>query len=347
MSPAVFDAVAMGVKIAVVWGAVLALGVPILTWAERRVAGLIQDRPGPNRVGPMGLFQPLADAVKFFMKEDVVPQFADKVLHFAAPLIVFVPALSTFSVLPFGRSIPVTVGGTTREVPLVIADINVGALVLFALTSLGVYGIVLAGWSSNSKYSLLGGLRSSAQIISYELAMGFAAVGVFLSAGSLRLQSIVEAQHAGIWNVVPQFVGCVIFVVAAFAETNRLPFDLAEADSELVGGFHTEYSSFRFGMFFMAEYANMVAASALIVTLYLGGWSLPGLTLTGLVGGLLSVAIFAAKTVFLLFVFLWVRWTLPRFRYDQLMALGWKVFVPLSLLHLFYVAALVAVRAKA
>jgi len=219
----------------------------------------------------------------------------------------------------------------------------VGALYIFAIAGLSVYGIVLAGWASNNKYSLMGGLRSAAQVISYELAMTTAAAGVFLSSSSLRLTRVVEAQHASFlrWNVVPQFFGFVVFTIAAFAETNRVPFDLAEADAELVGGYHTEYSAFKFGAFFMAEYIAMTVGSAFIVTMYFGGWSLPFFHPTGLFGGLVSVAVFAAKTAFFLLVFIWVRWTLPRFRYDQLMRLGWKVLLPLAFANLLWTALLV------
>jgi NADH-quinone oxidoreductase subunit H len=316
---------------------------PIPMWVERRGAGLIQDRPGPNRVGPFGLLQPLADAVKFFMKEDVIPTNADRFLYVLAPGIAVFSAITTFAVIPYGP--PVTVNG--REIPLIGADVSIGILYLFALTSLSVYGIVLAGWSSNNKFSLIGGIRSSAQIISYELAMTTAAAGVILAAGSFRLTDVVAMQTGtwlGFfphWNVVPQFLGFVVFYVATFAETNRLPFDLPEAEAELVGGYHTEYSSMKFAMFFMAEYINMIVAAALTVTLYFGGWSLPGFAPHGIGGVLLSALIFFAKTAFFVWVFVWVRWTLPRFRYDQLMRLGWKVLLPLALLNLFWVAFLV------
>ncbi len=344
MSDATFTLVAAIAKILFVWGVALAAILPNLVWAERRVAGMIQDRPGPNRVGPFGLFQIVADGTKFFMKESVTPLFVDKLLYNIAPWITLMPGLVTFAVIPFGSSLPVTVGGVTRHVPLVIADVNIGILYIFAFTGLGVYGIVLAGWSSNNKYSLMGGLRASAQVISYELAMGFAAAGVFLAAGTLRLSGVVAWQAAHTWNVFPQFIGLFIFLVAAFAEANRLPFDLAEAEAELVAGYHTEYSAFKFGMFFMGEYANMVAASGLLATLYFGGWSLPGVTFTGVGGALASIAVFFAKTLLFIFFFLWVRWTFPRFRYDQLMDLGWKVFLPLSFFHLIAVAAFVAAK---
>ena len=344
MSPALATALEGAAKIAFVWGVVLGAVLPNLIWVERRMAGLIQDRPGPNRVGPFGLLQAIADILKMFMKEDVVPMYADRLLHTIAPLILLVPAMTTFAVIPFGSSIHLF----GRDIPLVIADVNIGILYVFALTSIGIYGLVLAGWASNNKFALLGGLRSSAQVISYELAMGIAAIAVFLAAGSLRLPKVVEYQASGtflgflpLWNCFPQALGCMIFVVSAFAETNRLPFDLPEAEAELVAGYHTEYSAFRFGMFFMAEYLNLIAASAMMATLYFGGWSLPGLHPTGILGGVISIAVFAAKTGFFIFLFVWVRWTLPRFRFDQLMNLGWKVFLPLSLLNLIVTGALV------
>ena len=320
--------------------------VPMLGWAERRGAGLIQDRPGPNRVGPFGLLQLPADAVKFFFKEDIIPIHADKVLYILAPAIAVFSALTTFAVIPYGATL--TVRG--REIPLIGADVSIGLLYVFALTSLSVYGVVLAGWSSNNKFSLLGGIRSSAQIISYELAMTTAAAGAILSSGSLRLNAIVARQQ-GVWfgfvprwNVIPQFVGFVIFFVSAFAETNRTPFDLPEADAELVGGYHTEYSSMKFAMFMMAEYVNVVVACAMTVTLFLGGWGLPGFHPQGVAGAIASILIFSVKTLLLTLVFIWVRWTLPRFRWDQLMRLGWKVLLPLSLVNLFWVAALVLAK---
>ena len=344
MSPALATALEGAAKIAFVWGVVLGAVLPNLIWVERRMAGLIQDRPGPNRVGPFGLLHAIADILKMFMKEDVVPMYADRLLHTIAPLILLVPAMTTFAVIPFGSSIHLF----GRDIPLVIADVNIGILYVFALTSIGIYGLVLAGWASNNKFALLGGLRSSAQVISYELAMGIAAIAVLLAAGSLRLTKVVEYQASGtflgflpLWNCFPQALGCMIFVVSAFAETNRLPFDLPEAEAELVAGYHTEYSAFRFGMFFMAEYLNLIAASAMMATLYFGGWSLPGLHPTGILGGVISIAVFAAKTGFFIFLFIWVRWTLPRFRFDQLMNLGWKVFLPLALLNLIVTGALV------
>lgn len=322
---------------------VLLLVVPILLWVERRGAGLIQDRPGPNRVGPFGLLQPAADAVKFFFKEDIVPSNADKTLYILAPAIAVFSALTTFAVIPYGASLPIR----GRDIPLIGADVSIGILYVFALTSLSVYGIVLAGWSSNNKFSLMGGIRSGAQIISYELAMTTAAAGVILAASSFGLREIVEAQSGtwlGFiprWNLFLQPLGFLIFFVAAFAETNRLPFDLPEAEAELVAGYHTEYSSMKFAMFFMAEYVNIIVASALMATLYLGGWTFSGFEPRGIAGALVSVLIFAVKTAFFVWVFVWVRWTLPRFRYDQLMRLGWKVLLPLALFNLFWAAGLV------
>lgn len=344
MSDATFTVVAAIAKILLIWAIALAALLPNLVWAERRGAGMIQDRPGPNRVGPFGLFQAVADVIKLFMKEDVTPLYVDRFLYNLAPWITMMPALVTFAVIPFGAPLDVTIGGVTRNVPLIIADVNIGILYIFAFSSLGIYGIVLAGWASNNKYSMMGALRASAQIISYELAMGFAAASTFLVAGSLRLPAVVEWQQTHVWNVVPQFVGFLIFLIAVFAETNRLPFDLAEAEAELVAGFHTEYSAFKFGMFFMGEYANIIAASGLTVTLYFGGWTLPGVAFTGVWGALASIAVFFAKTLMFIALFIWVRWTLPRFRYDQLMDLGWKVLLPLSFFHLIVVAAFVAAK---
>jgi NADH-quinone oxidoreductase subunit H len=286
------------------------------------------------------------DAVKFFFKEDVIPTKSDRVLYVLAPGIAVFSALTTFAVIPYGASLPVA----GRDIPLIGADLSIGVLYVFALTSLSVYGIVLAGWASNNKFSLMGGLRSGAQIISYELAMTTAAAGVILSSSSLRLPDIVSAQERlwlGFfprWNVVPQFLGFVVFFVSTFAETNRVPFDLPEADAELVGGYHTEYSAMKFAMFMMAEYVNIVVACALTVTLFFGGWSLPGFHPQGVGGAILSILIFSAKTLFFVLVFIWVRWTLPRFRYDQLMRIGWKALLPLALVNLLWVAGLITMR---
>ena len=318
-----------------------------LVWYERRMAAFIQDRPGPNRVGPFGLLQSPADVLKLFMKEDAIPASADKFLFQLAPALAIFAAISTFAVIPYGATL--SIGG--REIPLIGADVSIGVLYVFAITSVSVYAIVLAGWSSNNKFSLMGGIRSSAQLISYELAMTTAAAGVILAASSFKLSDIVALQQGtwlGFvprWNLIPQFLGFLVFFIATFAETNRLPFDLPEAEAELVAGYHTEYSAMHFGSFFLAEYLNVMVSCALTTTLYLGGWGLPGFEPHGVLGVLLSLLVFAAKTAFLVSVFIWVRWTLPRFRYDQLMRLGWKVFLPLALLNLFWAAALEIWRA--
>ncbi len=325
-----------------------ALVIP-LTWVERRGAAFIQDRYGPNRVGPFGLFQAIADALKMFTKEAVMPANADKLLFLLAPVIAAFAALSTFAIVPYGATLELD----GREVPLIGADVSIGILYAFAITSLSVYAIVLAGWSSNNKFSLMGAIRSSAQIISYELAMTTAAAGVVLAASSFRLNDIIAMQQRPMpilgfvpqWNVFLQPLGFLIFLVSAFAETNRLPFDLPEAEPELVAGYHTEYSAMRFGTFQMAEYVNLVVACAITVTLYFGGWSLPGFTPESVLGVVVSMLVFAAKTAILVWVFVWVRWTLPRFRYDQLMRLGWKALLPLALLNLFWAAALEMARA--
>jgi NADH-quinone oxidoreductase subunit H len=327
-------------KVAVVISMVMG-AVTLMTWVERRVSAFIQDRLGPNRVGPAGLFQPIADGIKFLFKEDVIPPHVYKPLYVLAPALCFVPALVGSAVIPFGDTIRIF----GRDVALRVADLNVGILLIFAMSAMGVYGIALAGWASNNKYSLMGGLRSSAQLISYELAMSLSVVGVLMAAGTLRLNDVVHAQDTLFgWNVFTQPIGALVFLVAAFAETNRLPFDLPECETELVAGYHTEYSSMKFAMFFMAEYANMVTASALMVTLFFGGWQVPGLANLGLpplAVSLIQVAAFCLKVGFFLFLYVWVRWTLPRFRFDQLMDLGWKALFPLSLVNIFFVAWLI------
>jgi NADH-quinone oxidoreductase subunit H len=332
------------VKVLVVFAATL-LTVLIMIYAERRVSAFIQGRLGPNRVGPQGIFQPLADGIKFLMKEDIIPAGVDKPIFILAPAILLIPALMTFAVIPFGSDI-ILFG---RQIPLQVADVNIGILYVLALTSIGVYGIVLAGWSSNNKYSLLGGLRSSAQLISYELAMGLAVVSIILLSGSLKLNDIVGDQqgHFLSWNVFKQPLAFLIFLVAVYAETNRLPFDLSEAEQELVGGYHTEYSSMKFAMFFMAEYANMITAAALTVTIFFGGWDVPFVNeaALGVWGAMLSVTSFILKMGFFLFLFIWVRWTFPRFRYDQLMKLGWKVMLPLALFNIFVTAGYLTIKA--
>jgi NADH-quinone oxidoreductase subunit H len=308
---------------------------PIVAYAvlaERKISAAIQDRHGPNRVGWFGILQPVADGVKAFLKEDFTPGHVRKAYFWLAPMIVMIPSLLVMAVIPFGSMI----GGQK----MVIADLNVGILYTFGIVSLGVYGIVLAGYASNSKYPFLGGIRSSAQMISYEIAMGMSVVPVFLWVGDLNLGQVVawQGDHGWTgWMICRAPLSFLIFLVASFAETNRLPFDLPESEQELVAGYNTEYSSMKFALFFMGEYANMIAVSAMMVTLFLGGWTLPfpGLhTAAGgsqLVLGVLHIVIFLAKVIVLMGVFIWVRWMWPRFRYDQLMNLGWRVFIPLAL----------------
>ena len=308
----------------------------LLVYAERRLSAFIQNRLGPNRVGPWGLFQGIVDVIKLLLKEDIVPKNANKPVHDLAPIISVAVSLCTFAIIPFGNTIELF--GT--QVKLMIADVNVGILYLLSMTSLGVYGVTLAGWSSNNKYSLLGGLRSSAQLISYELSMGLSIIGVLMVSGTLRLDQIVlhQATYLGgwlpAWNIFLQPVAFITFVVAAFAETNRLPFDLPEAEPELVGGYHTEYTGMKFGLFFLAEYANMFTAGAVITTLFLGGWHLPfaeRLGLSSMMLSILQILTFCVKLVLVEMFFIIVRWTIPRFRYDQLMKIGWKVMLPLTL----------------
>ncbi len=310
----------------------LLVGVMIMIWAERRVSGWMQDRLGPNRVGPQGLLQPVADGLKFMFKEDLIPNHVDKPLYVLAPAMLLIPAFVAVAVVPFGSSI--TAFG--YPIPLQIADINIGILYILAITSLGVYGVVLGAWASNNKYSLLGGLRSSAQMISYELTLGLGIIGILMLTGntlSLRTIAIEQGAYPWQWNFLIHFPAFLAFTTAMFAETNRLPFDLAEAEQELVAGYHTEYSSMKFAMFFMAEYMNMIVGSAVTVTLFLGGWHFFGLENVGgpVWSGLISFGIFFIKTAIFLFGFIWVRWTLPRFRYDQLMNFGWKFLLPIAL----------------
>ena len=316
------------------------IGVAMLTLAERKISAWIQDRHGPNRVGKWGWGQPFADGLKNFMKEETMPAGVNKPLFVLAPILSFIPAMTAWCVIPFGAPFPTRWG----RIDLVVADLPVGFLFILAITSLGVYGIVLAGWSSNNKYALLGGLRSSAQMVSYEISMGMSTIPVLLLAGNVSLNSIIQQQAWGGWNVINLTVAFFIFMVAAFAETNRLPFDLPEAESELIAGYHTEYSAMKFSLFFIAEYAGMVTASALMATLFFGGWDVP-FTAHDNIGpyskwlSILSVGIFLAKILFFLFLFMWVRWTVPRFRYDQLMSLGWKFMLPLALFYIVLIAA--------
>jgi NADH-quinone oxidoreductase subunit H len=313
--------------------------VALLTLAERKISAWIQDRHGPNRVGWHGLLQPAADGVKNIMKEEARPAAVYQPLYTLAPALAFFPALTAWAVLPFASPWPTRWG----RVDMVVADLPIGFLFILALTSLGVYGIVLAGWSSNNKYSLLGGLRSSAQMVSYEIAMGMSLIPVLILAGNVSLSAIVMQQASSLWNVANLTVAFFVFLVAAFAETNRLPFDLPEAEAELITGYHTEYGAMKFSFFFIAEYANMMTASALMATLFFGGWDIP-FWMRDNVGpfawwiSLLTLGAFILKVLFFIFVFMWVRWTLPRFRYDQLMSLGWKFMLPLALAYIVVVA---------
>lgn len=322
--------IAMVAKILVAFVFVL-LTVAYATWAERKIIGHMQVRIGPNRVGPLGLLQPIADGLKLFFKEEIIPDHASKFAYLIAPLIALVPAFISFAVIPFGDlveiagyKIPLQIAAVADQVTGKVLDVNVGVLYILAMASLGVYGIVLAGWASNSKYSLIGGLRSSAQMISYELAAGLAIVAVFMLSESLSLQKIVADQAGYAWYAFKQPLAFVLFFICSVAEINRTPFDLPEAETELVSGFCTEYSSMKYAMFFMAEYANMVTVCAVTVTLFLGGWH----------GPFPSVINFIAKVYALMFFLIWIRATYPRYRYDQLMNLGWKVFLPLTLINI-------------
>ena len=323
---------------------VLLTAVAYTVWLERKVVGHMQNRWGPTRVGPFGLLQPAADGIKFLFKEDLTPPHVDKPLYIAAPLIAVIFALTSIAVIPIGNSI--TIAG--YSIPLQITDVNIGLLLVLGVTSMGVYGVALAGWSSNNKYSLLGGLRASAQMVSYEISLGLSLVGVLIMAGSFSLRDIVNAQSGHFlgfiprWNIFQgQFIGFFVYLMAAYAETNRIPFDLPEAETELVAGYHTEYSAMKFAMFFMAEYANMITVACLATLLFFGGWHGP-------VGGppivqaLLPVFWFVAKVFVFLFLYIWVRGTLPRFRYDQLMAFGWKFLLPLALVNVVATAIAVA-----
>ena len=322
---------------------VLLTAVAYTVWLERKVVGHMQNRWGPTRVGPFGLLQPAADGIKFLFKEDLTPPHVYKPLFLAAPLIAVIFALTSISVIPFGNAI--TIRG--YSIPFQITDVNTGLLLILGVTSIGVYGVALAGWSSNNKYSLLGGLRASAQMVSYEISLGLSLVGVLIMSGSFSLRDIVNSQAGHFlgfiprWNIFLQPVGFFCYLMAAYAETNRIPFDLPEAETELVAGYHTEYSAMKFAMFFMAEYANMITVACLATLLFFGGWHGP-LFGPPILQAVLPVFWFAAKIFAFLFLYIWVRGTLPRFRYDQLMAFGWKFLLPLSLMNLIATAIAVA-----
>jgi NADH-quinone oxidoreductase subunit H len=325
---------------------VLLTAVAYTVWLERKVVGHIQNRWGPTRVGPFGLLQPLADGLKFVFKEDITPPHVYKLLYIAAPVIAVTFALTSISVIPIGNWI--TINGV--RTPLQITDVNIGLLIILGITSMGVYGVALAGWSSNSKYSLLGGLRASAQMISYEVSLGLSLIGVLILSGSFSLREIVDAQGGTFWGFIPrwnifqgQIFAFFIYLTAAFAETNRIPFDLPEAETELVAGYHTEYSSMKFAMFFMAEYANMITVACLASLLFLGGWHGP-LFGPPWLQSILPVFWFVLRVFGFLFVYIWIRGTLPRFRYDQLMAFGWKFLLPLAIANLVITGLIVALK---
>ena len=343
VDPLIIEGAIALVKIGILLGVVFT-AVAYVTFMERRISALIQDRLGPNRVGPMGLLQPLADGIKFMWKEEFIPERADRTLFAIAPILILVPALLIFAVIPIGGEVTipgisllgVTFPETTTK--LQIIDLNVGILYVLGMTSIAVYGIALGGWSANNKFSLLGGIRASAQMISYELSLGLSIVGIIMLTGSLQMRQIVDAQSSFFdWFIFRQPLAFGIFIIAVFAENNRLRFDLVECEQELVGGYHTEYSSMRFSMFMISEYASMIAASALMATLFFGGWHMPfeDMLDQGLVLGYQIIG-FLVKTGFFLFVYIWVRWSLPRFRYDQLMSIGWKVLLPLALVNVVF-----------
>ncbi|GAL83506.1 NADH dehydrogenase I subunit H [Sporocytophaga myxococcoides] len=319
------------------------------TYAERKVAAFIQDRLGPNRAGAFGLLQPLADGVKFFLKEEFIPKHADKALFILGPSVSMTTALMTSAVIPWGNSLELF----DRVISLQITDLNIGILYVFAVVSIGVYGIMIGGWASNNKFSLLGALRASSQMISYEIAMGLSIIALIMTTGTLSIGEIVQQQNAPIlgisgasWNIIYQPLGFLIFLICAFAECNRTPFDLPESENELVGGYHTEYSSMKLGFFLFAEYTNMFISAAIMSSLYFGGYNFPFMDQLGLPHNLVTImgTIFLfAKIVLFIFLFMWVRWTLPRFRYDQLMRMGWKMLIPLALINIIITGLLIIV----
>jgi NADH-quinone oxidoreductase subunit H len=310
------------------------------TYAERKIAAFLQDRVGPDRAGPFGILQPLADGVKMFMKEEIIPTHADKGLFILGPSIMMMTACMTGVVIPWGNTL--IINGT--EYPVQITDINIGILYIFGVVSIGVYGIMIGGWASNNKYSLMGAIRASSQMISYELAMGMSIIALVMMTGTLSIGEIVKQQAGMHWNVFVQPLGFVLFLICAFAECNRTPFDLPECETELVGGYHTEYSSMKLGFYLFAEYINMFISSAIISSLYFGGYNFPFIDQLGLphnVLTLLGTLIFFGKVFFFIFFFMWVRWTLPRFRYDQLMHVGWRIMIPLALFNILLTAVIV------
>ncbi|MEJ7627439.1 MAG: NADH-quinone oxidoreductase subunit NuoH [Ferruginibacter sp.] len=310
------------------------------TFAERKVAALLQDRPGPNRAGPMGIFQPLADGLKLFFKEEIIPTFSSKFLFILGPGLAMLTALMTSAVIPWGNEVKLF----DRTISLQIADINIGILYVFGVVSLGVYGIMIGSWASNNKFSLLGGLRAASQIISYELAMGLSLIALLMVTGTLSLKEMVEQQQVSYWNIVKQPLGFFIFLICAFAECNRTPFDLPEAENELIGGYHTEYSSMKLGFYLFAEYINMFVSSVIMATLFFGGYDIPFLDEAKYDSNwmaVLGVAALMFKVCCFIFLFMWVRWTIPRFRYDQLMHLGWRILIPLALFNMLVTGGMI------
>ncbi|MEP6589677.1 MAG: NADH-quinone oxidoreductase subunit NuoH [Gemmatimonadota bacterium] len=337
------------IKLIVVF-TVLLVGVALLTLMERKLAGWMQNRPGPNRVGPSGILQPVADGIKNFIKEETRPAAANGIIFTLAPALSFIPAVMLIAVIPLAAPVQVDfdwtlplIGHATYHglMAMAVADLPMGFLFVLALSSLGVYGVALAGWSSNSKYSLLGGLRASAQMISYEVAMGLSLIPLLLITGNVSFSEIIARQQAGLWFIGPLFISFFVFLIAGFAETNRLPFDMPEAESELVAGYHSEYSAMKFSLFMIGEYAHIVTIAAMVATLFFGGWDIPFTHWDEGGGALQAIATFVAffvKMFFWIFFVMWIRWTLPRFRYDQLMALGWKLLLPMSLAYIMLTA---------
>ncbi len=317
------------------------------TWAERKVAAWLQDRVGPNRAGPFGLFQPLADGGKMFFKEEIIPSGANKYLFVAGPSLALLVSFLGSAVIPFGQNVELF----GRNVPLQVTDINVGVLYIFGVVSLGVYGIMIGGWASNNKYSLMGAIRGASQNISYEIAMGLSIIALLLVTNTLSFKEIAEQQHGFNWNIFYQPLGFLIFLVCAFAELNRVPFDLPECETELIGGYQTEYSAFKMGAYMFAEYINMFVSSAVMAVLYFGGYNYPGMdfvneTLGATWGPLVGVAVVFLKIIAFIFFFMWIRWTVPRFRYDQLMDLGWKILIPLAIANIVITAIVITVYDK-
>ena len=313
------------------------------TYAERKVAAFLQDRIGPNRAGPFGILQPLADGVKMFMKEEIIPSHADKALFILGPCIIMMTACLTGVIIPWGSSLIIN----GQEYILQVTDINIGILYIFGVVSIGVYGIMIGGWASNNKYSLMGAIRASSQMISYELAMGLSIIALVMMTGTLSIREIVVQQHGIHWNVFYQPLSCLLFIICAFAECNRTPFDLPECETELVGGYHTEYSSMKLGFYLFSEYINMFISSAVISALFFGGFNFPFVESLGLshnITALIGTAVFMGKIFFFIFFFMWIRWTIPRFRYDQLMNLGWKYLIPLALINIFITGVVVLYR---